>query len=132
MKKLICTLSILFLVAALIGCTPYALTLSDIDGDLSAIADQITVNTGDTFAIKLNANMTTGYTWQVSIADDDIVTLKDSTYQTDNDNKVGSGGIRTFVFYAVSSGTTDITLTYGQDWQGGQTDSTKTITVIVK
>ena len=102
------------------------------NGDPNTIPSEITVSAGSTFSINLQANATTGYSWNAVIEDENIVTLLTSEYTADDTDKVGSGGIATLTFSALEQGETALTLIYAQDWEGGETDKTIGITVIVE
>lgn len=74
-----------------------------------------------TATIVLEENPTTGYTWAVSIDDQNIVNLKSDSYtQTGNKNIVGAGGVHKYVFEAGNPGTAVITFDLGQQWSGGE------------
>ena len=69
------------------------------------------VRVGETFAVELHENPTTGYHWEVEKDNSSIVTLRESRYIRDTDSTVGSGGLRLFTFEAIKPGTTTLTLT---------------------
>jgi len=68
------------LAAALVGCGKAEAVYGRDDTSIS-------VNSGEKFTIKLDANPTTGYEWNVSVSDESVVTLEKSEYQ-----QGGSGG----------------------------------------
>ena len=103
-------------------------------GSLETLPSTLTVTKGSTFGYSLEANMTTGYSWQVSIEDESIVELVDNVYEPDktDEEAAGSGGVATITFKALKKGETTITLEYAQDWEGGETGKSKDITIVVE
>jgi len=109
-----------------------AMQMSSDTGDVESLPDTLTASKGSTFAFSLEGNATTGFTWQVTIEDEEIVELKSNEYVPEDSDKVGSGGIATLTFAALKKGETKLTLVYAQDWEGGETDKTKEILVVIE
>lgn len=67
----------------------------------------VSLDAGDTLIVRLKANATTGYAWQVTTPMPAYLTLKSSQYAADPHPPgfVGGGGIQTFRFYATPSQT---------------------------
>ena len=137
MRRTLLTVLVLICAAALLlaGCvvrvTGTGATLTD-NGSLKDIPQIIMITEGSTFNIALDANPTTGYTWIVEIADETALELTDSNYAADASETVGSGGVTTLSFTALKQGSTAVHLKYAQDWDGGDTGTSKTITIIVE
>jgi inhibitor of cysteine peptidase len=77
----------------------------------------IQVADGERIVISLEANPTTGYSWQqVPGLDGSVVTLISEAYEQDEaePNMVGVGGTDVWTYEAVGPGTTTIALTYVQ------------------
>ena len=78
-----------------------------------------TVAQGELFAIVLDANRTTGYSW--SLTEDffgqDIVGLVGHQYVRSNSGLIGAGGKECWVFEAVKPGEITITLQYSRPWE---------------
>lgn len=72
---------------------------------------------GDSILIRLEENPTTGYIWEVDVANDQIIYLKDSNFSTANDTVIGGGGIRIFTFTAQSPGTGEVKLELRREWE---------------
>ena len=72
--------------------------------------------------VVLNANPSTGCSWEVKTDREGIVELIDSSYeQTVKDPFiVGAGGKETFCFNAVGEGEVTIDFSYGRHWEGGE------------
>lgn len=74
----------------------------------------ITVKEGGQFTIKLEENMTTGYTWKFSIGDETIIKLVSDDYESDDKSGMlsGSGGKRILVFEGLKKGGTEMAFVY--------------------
>jgi len=79
----------------------------------------ISTEIGEEFVIALNANPTTGYSWQES-HDETALRLVDETYELGESAKeglIGAGGVTKFRFKAMGKGATEITLVYKRPWE---------------
>ena len=116
----------------LAGCVPAGdeVRPAPVEEDTSNVQDQIIepepvvydsreVVLGDTFEIALDANATTGYSWEIAEIDEDIVQLTKSEYIVDPNAEglVGKGGKAVFRFEAVGSGETALKLIYHRSWE---------------
>ena len=74
---------------------------------------------GETFEIALEANATTGFSWEIAEIDEDIVQLVSSEYVPDSNAErlPGKGGKTVFRFQAVGSGETTVKLVYRRPWE---------------
>ena len=130
-SKLYITLLVIALAAIVLstaGCTGgTALTVKDNGGTA-------TVNTGDTFTVKLDGNPSTGYTWEAKDLDASILEqVGDAEFKSSNPAFVGSGGSLTLTFKALKAGTTTLTLVYHRPWETDVAPiDTYTVTVTVK
>lgn len=71
------------------------------------------------FEIRLEANPTTGYKWEVSY-DKGLLRLDKENHERDPSkpgNQVGVGGVTTFVFMPIKSGKTTIDFRYKRPWE---------------
>ena len=109
-----------------------AIDMSGSTGDADGLPNTVTAPQGSTFAFRLEGNITTGYTWQAMIEDEQILKLESNEYEPEDSELVGSGGTATLTFKALKKGETKLTLEYAQDWEGGEVDKTKEITVVVE
>ena len=79
----------------------------------------IDVAVGDTFAIELEANATTGYEWMLA---DSLppailrVLRREYVPPTTRAAPVGEGGRARLTLRATGAGTTDVTLAYARPW----------------
>ena len=76
----------------------------------------LTLPVGDTLAIELAGNPTTGYEWVVAQADAHLLEAAETEYQSDSD-ALGAGGRYTFRFRALASGSTPVVLAYRRSWE---------------
>ena len=77
-------------------------------------AQAIRVAVGETFAIALEGNPSTGYTWQVT-TDEQYLELLARDFQPHGQG-IGSAGEEIFQFCALSSGQATITCEYRRPW----------------
>jgi inhibitor of cysteine peptidase len=71
---------------------------------------------GQTLMVELAGNPTTGYEWAVDQADATRLRLAESSYKPDS-SAVGAGGLYTFRFEALESGSTPLVLVYRRSWE---------------
>lgn len=78
-----------------------------------------TVAAGEEFDIRLPANPTTGYRWQVGSIDERVVRLVDTRYERTAPDPLGAGGTDIFTFVGVAKGRGNIQLVYVRPWEKG-------------
>jgi len=74
---------------------------------------------GGDLIVSLPGNPTTGYNWEVSVANPSVVKESQPVAYMASSNLVGSGGTYTFQYRAVKAGRTDITFLYRRSWETG-------------
>lgn len=75
---------------------------------------------GKVFAVRLPANATTGYGWQLSgPVNRSLIKLSSSTYERPETKLMGAGGNEVWKFRALSSGRTRIHMKYVRPWEKG-------------
>jgi inhibitor of cysteine peptidase len=79
--------------------------------------ESIAVDSGKSFVIALDANPTTGYSWQLSAPPGDQVSLIDQDYTPTAPQQPGSGGVQQFTFEAKAAGTTTLAFEYVRPWE---------------
>ena len=78
---------------------------------------QIKLNKGQMLVITLEANPTTGYTWEVAeLIANDLRQVGEIEYNPES-NKLGSGGVQTLRLDAVNVGQTSLKLVYHRPWE---------------
>ena len=96
----------------------------------------IRVDAGRTFSIRIMANPTTGYGWQLSKPLDETVVMLVTNAYVQKPNKrqmVGVGGHEIWTFQAVGQGQAEIFLKYVRPWEKAKPPiDTNVFTVIVK
>ncbi len=121
----------LFLLVAASGCAAGQVKASEADQDST-----VELASGETLTLTLESNPTTGYSWTVK--DIDTAILKQSgepKYEQapGSQGRMGAGGVETFQFEAVASGTTTLTLIYARSWETNIPPvRTYTLKVVVK
>ena len=106
-----------------------SVTLSERDS-----GSTVSVKMGQTLAISLPANPSTGYSWNLTTSPSTTTISKVSnTYQAAPTAVVGSGGLELWQFLALKTGTTSLTLKYAHSWEiSTTTEKEFTLTVIVQ
>lgn len=79
-------------------------------------AETIEVEVGETFAIALEANPTTGYVWRVAY-DTHKLGLVDRQLQRTSD-AIGAGGTEQFKFRLLCPGEIEVAFIYERPWEG--------------
>lgn len=136
------TLVILFIASLLIGCTPAAkpepatppaVTPPASTGSLlfTNPAQKITVPVGVTFVINVDANPTTGYTWEVGF-DQSLLKLV-RRYTPSGTGMIGAGGVESFEFEGMKAGETEVYLNYKRPFEPNNPAlETKTFKITIK
>jgi predicted secreted protein len=133
------TLVILFIASLLIGCAPAAnptpspATPPASTGSLEFTnsAQRITVPVGVTFTINVNANPTTGYTWEVGFDQSLLKLVK--RFTPSGTGMIGAGGIESFEFEGMRAGDTEVYLNYKRPFEPNNPAlETKTFKVTIK
>jgi len=83
-------------------------------GDISE--QELTVKEGENFSIFLDANLTTGYQWQMDL-DRVFIQFLDVSYTPPSTELVGASGVEKFDFKAVSKGMVNIIFSYLRPWE---------------
>lgn len=81
----------------------------------------IRVQAKKAFAVSLEGNPTTGYTWQASV-ESRYLTIVRQTFEPASDS-VGAGGRQVFQFQAKTAGATEISFEYRRPWSGEPRDA---------
>ena len=90
------------------------------DGGKVFTSSPVDVSVDDTFTIELEANPSTGYTWELAgPLDDKVVVSLGSDHQAGEGSGVGVPGQQLFSFKAVGKGSTTIALQYVRPWETG-------------
>jgi predicted secreted protein len=82
------------------------------------IGKTIRINIGDVIVINLAENPTTGFQWEMDEIDNSVVVLENEIFSELGDGGLGSGGTKSFVIKALTSGNQHIQLKYWKAWEG--------------
>ena len=78
----------------------------------------VAVREGQTFALTLRSNPTTGYIWQLAEpVNERIIRFTGNEYRSDKTGLMGAGGREIWTFKAVGIGETRISLKYVRPWE---------------
>lgn len=78
---------------------------------------QVTLNRSQTIVIALEANPTTGYTWEVAEVNASILRQAGEIEFQPNSSLVGAGGVQSIRLYALAKGQTQLKLVYHRPWE---------------
>lgn len=69
--------------------------------------------------VILEGNPTTGYTWNVTVADESIIAVTDDGFAANEaeEGVVGAAGYQHFSFEGKAEGYTTVTFAYGRSWE---------------
>jgi inhibitor of cysteine peptidase len=113
MMKRICSISVLLVTFALLaGCISNEVKLGVSDN-----GSQIKLNKGQMLVITLEANPTTGYTWEVAESNTSIMRQVGAIEFQSESSAPGAGGVQTLHFEAVNAGQTPLKLVYHRPWE---------------
>jgi len=77
----------------------------------------VELKVGSELMVVLDANPTTGYTWEVDQVDESVLeALGEPAFEASSD-KVGAGGKMTFRFQALKAAETTLRLVYHRPWE---------------
>lgn len=85
--------------------------------DSSMNGETLTLEKGQTLVLKLNANPTTGYDWEITSLDSAILSQQGVVDYKADSMLTGSGGVDSWTFKAVESGSTHLVLVYHRSWE---------------
>ena len=86
--------------------------------DASYNGEEVTLDVEDLLVVTLDANATTGFSWNLSaISDQDVIEkVSDEYIAPEQTGMVGVGGQEVWKFRAMAPGTAEITMVYIQPW----------------
>jgi inhibitor of cysteine peptidase len=93
--------------------------------------DRVELQKGQTLAVSLPGNISTGYSWEVVGLDEQILRqVGEPTFSPDS-NVPGSPGTQTIRFRAAGEGRTVLHLVYHRPWEEGEPARTFSVDVVV-
>ena len=80
----------------------------------------VNIRAGDTLALPLDENPTTGYRWAMETRDEEVVALQSAVYVHSKYDSadLGSSGWRSFTFHAKKAGSVTLQLKLWRAWEG--------------
>ena len=92
----------------------------------------VEIRVGDELEVVLPRQPTTGYVWEVSSLDSDVLRLGKADFFAD-DNAIGSGGMEIIKFHAIAAGTGVVRLIYHRPFEPNMSPiNSFKVTVIIK
>ena len=81
---------------------------------------EVTLKRGQTLAVALEANPTTGYDWLLVVEPPlEILSVVGEEFAAPSGDRGGAGGVTTWRFRAVGEGETGLELGYARSWEEG-------------
>jgi inhibitor of cysteine peptidase len=106
--------------------------MADVTVTPSADVSSTTLAVGETIAVRLAENPTTGHRWTSEGGGDRLVEI-DSTFEPPpSRDKAGAGGTRVFRFRAARAGRVTLVLRYARPWEGGPAASQRELRVEIQ
>jgi inhibitor of cysteine peptidase len=94
--------------------------MSTIQINSSFNGKRIQASAGDIIELQLDENPTTGFRWDVSQLDANILELNGDDFQIQSTTGVGGGGTRIFRFNVIGTGNGTVKLSNRQKWSGDE------------
>jgi len=96
------------------------------------VSTKIEAMVGENAVITLDANHTTGYSWQLAKpVDKDMLEFVESKYEPSETGLIGSGGKEVWTFKALQSGETKVSFKYTRPWETEATPAREATFVII-
>ncbi|MBN2557183.1 MAG: protease inhibitor I42 family protein [Clostridia bacterium] len=124
-KKWIVVLVIAFLLTAIGAGVAIGMT------NIKKTSDEFTIKPGQLIDIKLEENPSTGYSWSVSISNNDVVEVA-RDYFAEGLPIIGGGGEHIWKIKGLEKGVATLTFSYSRSWEENRTIEEKTFTIRVK
>lgn len=117
------------LLGLLVGCVTREVKVGAADD-----GREITLKPGQTLAVALEANPTTGYNWLLDVEPDAaVLSVVGEEFQAPSGERVGAGGVTTWRFRALATGETSFRLGYARSWEEGvESVETFSLRVVVR
>lgn len=89
--------------------------------DESYSGKQVEIAAGDTLAVILVSNPSTGFKWELAMpTDNSVVKMVDNKYEAAATSLAGASGKEVWTFKAAGKGTSAIRMEYSRPWAGGE------------
>lgn len=77
----------------------------------------VALGVGETMAVALEANPSTGYAWEVAAVDDSVLRADESEFVQEGGDLLGAGGTQVLRFTALAEGETVLELVHRRSWE---------------
>jgi inhibitor of cysteine peptidase len=95
------------------GAATNAVVVTKADADKT-----VSTKPGQTLEVVLDANPSTGYTWQIAESPEFLKSEGEPTFESEaKEGAVGAGGKQTLTFAVTAAGTGELSLTYSRPWE---------------
>ncbi len=91
----------------------------------------VALDEGGTLILDLEANPTTGFTWELDTADESVLRLAGEPVYLSDSDLPGSPGTMTFTFEAAEAGGTELRLVYHRPWEDASPIQTFSLSITV-
>ena len=106
---------------------------NNLNVDASYSGKQVELSVGQSLAVTLNSNASTGYSWYLAQNSDETVLNKTGNeYISPQTTLVGAGGKDEWTFKALKKGNSTISMGYSRPWESMLPAETFNLTVVVK
>ncbi len=112
MRKLTFIAAFIVLFIALAACNAPVAKLAQADNGKT-----VDLKTGETFTVSLEGNPTTGYSWEITEIEAEVIELTGEPDYDSDSKLIGSGGMFKFTFKAAAAGTSRVKLVYHRPWE---------------
>ncbi len=112
MKRICIMMLVLVVLALLAGCISKEVNLS-----MSDNSTQVKLNKGQILVVALEANPSTGYTWEVAELDNNTLRQMGEPAFKPESSAIGAKGTMTMQFEALNTGQTALKLIYHRPWE---------------
>jgi inhibitor of cysteine peptidase len=118
--------------ALMLGNTATTLTGESMKLSENDSGKTVEISVGGELEVALPGNPTTGYMWEVSSLDSNVLKLDNTEFVADG-KAIGAGGVEVIKFHAISAGKSDVKLIFHRSFEPNIPPSkTFAVTVIIK
>jgi inhibitor of cysteine peptidase len=119
-KKMYFIAVLLVVLGLLVGCgSSSSEEIKEVMVDMEDNGKQIEIYQGQILVVSLEAQPSTGYTWEVVELDELILRQEGEPEFQPTSGGIGAPGIQIFRFESISAGETDLRMIYHQPWVEG-------------
>jgi inhibitor of cysteine peptidase len=94
--------------------------------------DEIELRRGQTVAVELGGNPSTGYTWEAVEFDEQVLRQIGEPSFTPDSDAAGAPGTQVLRFRAVEEGSTTLRLVYHRPWEDAEPERSFSVEIVVR